>query len=44
MLVGALGIWSTTVEIGDKEKEWQKGEDWNTEGEELRESMNIWTI
>ena len=44
MLVGALGIWPATVEIGGKEEEWQKGEDWNTEEEELRESTNIQTI
>ena len=44
ILVGALGIWPTTVGIGGKEGEWQKREDWNMEGEGLRESMNIQTI
>ena len=44
MLVGALGIWPATVGIGDKEREWQKEEDWNMEREESRKSMNIWTI
>ena len=44
MLVEALGIWPATVGIGGKEGEWQKEEDWNIEGKELRESTNIWTI
>ena len=39
-----LGTWPTTIGIGSKEGEWQKGEDWNMEGEELRESTNIQTI
>jgi len=44
MLVGALRIWPATVGIGGEEGEWKKEEDWNIEGEESRESMNIRTI
>ena len=44
MHVEALGIWPATIGIGGKEGEWQKGEDWNMEGEGSRESMNIQTI
>jgi len=40
MLVEVLGIWPTIVEIGVREEEWQKEEDWNME-EKLRKILNI---
>jgi len=39
-----LGTWSIIVGIGSREKEWQKGGDWNMEEEVSREICNIRTI
>ena len=41
MHVEDLGTWPVIVEIGSREEEWQKGEDWNMGEKTLREIYNI---